>query len=440
MKQSDVKTGNYALTDSAGPQSVWYYIILAEQQAQFVRATAGRFDILLSVDATTSRLEELDRFITILSRSSWYYGRPLTVLLNNERVFTFFKEIDSNKPQAVLEDLRSLRCDEVQLIHSVEKYQSGKFLVAQGIDLAYLDSLGKLLADGRLRVSSVHTLGVCLFTKVMRSAPESAALHLFDFESFSSVLIRDNLGRFIYLNNIAKDIGISYDRLLEETAGDYLGDEQSLPFHVYINNAKAGLSKAGYQLEPLSGRFGRPPDMMPPGWGRLAKGLSVALNSAKLLVWTLLLVATLSCLAASVTFLMSSDDDTTIATYQEKYASKLQLGRRLDSLRSIETAQNQRHVSGFRSANVISAFCQSRFGGLHLERIIVRRLGGDTSMVEIDGKSNRETRVFQYHRLLDSLMHPYSLSISSIVPNITSWRGHVDTSFDFKLSAVLDGR
>ncbi|MDH4032371.1 MAG: hypothetical protein OEV80_01070, partial [candidate division Zixibacteria bacterium] len=92
MKQSDVKTGNYALTDSAGPQSVWYYIILAEQQAQFVRATAGRFDILLSVDATTSRLEELDRFITILSRSSWYYGRPLTVLLNNERVFTFFKE------------------------------------------------------------------------------------------------------------------------------------------------------------------------------------------------------------------------------------------------------------------------------------------------------------------------------------------------------------
>jgi hypothetical protein len=167
------------------------------------------------------------------------------------------------------------------------------------------------------------------------------------------------------------------------------------------------------------------------------KYLPVVTNSLRLLTWILAVTALLAGLAAGLSGAFASGGDADVKSFQRKYASRLVLEKRLDSLGAVESQLSRALPATMPAASIVGIFCQKRFKELFLRRMSVTHTTTDTILVEIQGAAAKEATVFEYHNALAEFAYPIPIDVRAVLPEIVHERGLADTLIAFSFSMEL---
>jgi hypothetical protein len=171
---------------------------------------------------------------------------------------------------------------------------------------------------------------------------------------------------------------------------------------------------------------------------RAALGLSLALNSARLLALSLVAATLLLGMVTGITALWSSGVEQPLEDFQHRYSSRLQLANRLEQLKDQESHLRAAQGAPRRTATLASAFCQKAFGSLFLTELTVRYSSEDSVIVEARGSAKREATVFALRDHLAELLDPGQVTVNSVRPRQKTGREGIDSLFSFGLTVTLD--
>lgn len=427
-------TDNLWLLDLITPRAVEYLVIAGSERVDLVRLTGSKkHKILRHFTSPENGDDILMSFLEEIKSFPEYFGQPLTILLDNDHTFIYAKRLDGTTPADLMTRLQLIRNDNLDLSCSVKESSHGRLFVAQGIEQDYLKAIGETITKNQLPVSLVSTLAGFLMMAAPVPLRGQPTIDMFDW----------GLGDLSYL---AWDDGnsIVYGRERTQSGSSALLDRLKESFKceddlTAVNQYQMSGSRHDSQrnlacllrrgLDRKTGQLHKKVSS-----SRSAVVQSRTVNIAKLLVLVLGVSAILSGLVASTAAVISSVGSDVTSDYQQRYTVKLSLERKLDSLSTIMETASDTHPASNRSATFASLFCQKRLKGLYLTRLSIKHLTNDSVMIEVQGKTNRESSIFRYVDVINDLTSASRLEINAITPEVITKRTSADTLQTFMMS------
>src|SRR3989304_4023851 len=121
--------------DLLSPTAKSFFILVNSGSTAFMRVSGGRsFTVLLRHNSSESPEEHFRQFCDQLGRAPCYYGQPVTVLLDNDQVFTYFKWLGTVRPSQIMEGLRIVQRDEAVISHTVLRSRGSRIFAVQGVN------------------------------------------------------------------------------------------------------------------------------------------------------------------------------------------------------------------------------------------------------------------------------------------------------------------
>ncbi len=419
------------------------YIILAgRRRIELVRISRrGKLDVLVKTDAGQDATEAFRNHCKLLSSHKAYFGQPVKVLVYNDRAFTYFKRLDNVSPAQLFEKLKSIRKDDLKFLHTTAKIGKSTVFAWQAIDEEYLKALQESAQAHGILVTDIATLDSQLSLNGPVPNPGGSATHLYRMSSGETCYTVFDSADDIVFGMVGKaqaleDSGDMFKSLnaiyhaedVEPKPGFYSTDRSDVGNGMLLGSLLRTKTRRQKTLKALSHRSTS---------GRTANMLRVALNSGRLLVTILMALTLILGMTAGITGLWAGTLEEPLESFQQQYSTRLGLVQELDSLESLERDSRSDHGTSRQTASIVSTFCQKSYKGLHLTGISVRSVSGDSTLVEVEGASMKETTIFSYHRHLSELIRPNGPTLNSVRPQVRNSRNRTDSLFTFKMSMKL---
>ncbi len=425
------------LRDALSVRPVEYYIIVFQRRIEFIRVSNRRmYEVLLATDDYDSSPEALSRFLTDLKKSGQYFGQPVSVLIGNHQQFAYIRKIGADGPAAALRKLKYLDTDSVALTHTLQKRGKSTYLIAQGIESAFHQSISDVIQTHGLSATSLLTLPVFLFLRLPKGELECGGIVIADFgQGDMSYFVPDKNGGVHYG---ASDSNATAEELMSSIQAQHATDFDSASVTIYSQQ-----KRAGNPTQPLAGllmqRMASPriPASLAGTSGKTPRILQTVTNSMKLFMMICLAVLSLLAVVTGALGLMVDDDEARVGQYQQTYSEFLEVSRVLDSLSTAAQVLAEQQGGGQSKAALTGMLCQTSVNGLYLLGAAVRETSDDTTRVELEGIAKNEAAVFSYNRKLNEVSDPLKFVMSSVRPELVNQQGAVDTLVRFSFYMVV---
>ncbi|MEW6413258.1 MAG: hypothetical protein AB1483_12435 [Candidatus Zixiibacteriota bacterium] len=420
------------------PLSIEYAILILNESIHLVRiGHRSKIDMLYRKDDSST--VSIQSFLRHICEKGLYYGQPLSILIDDRNSWSYIAKVGKGGMTVALERLRSLADAHLECRHRVIRDKGDTIFFAQSVEKTYLEELLCACAAENINVTGISTLPVALFS-VPAILRRQETIQTFELPDGTVSYIIDKIDKGVVLGNSESSDLPSTISSLRNTFFEQPGQ---IPIETHVLNLSQNRALDQKAFGPIlkNALAGIPRLRQLAFKGKdslFALALKVAINSAKLLTSILTVLFLALALVAATTGFMTSGNDDTIDIYQQHYSHKLELESTLDSLKHESAELVARGSGSFNNATVISAFCQRRISSAYLNRILIRNMAPDSSLVEIAGAANTENAVFRYHDLLSEAVKPYVLSVNAIKPEITNSRGAADTTITFKFTMKID--
>ncbi len=441
-------TGSLFFRDLSSLLPVSYVIMLDPSGAEFLRLTSKeRPEILVRHSCCTNDVAQVRAFIAALAAGPCYFGQPVTVLIDNDRVFTYLKRLANLTPIQILNKLKFIQSEQFHFSYIVKQTSSGDLLICQAVAKDYLAAVDKAAAEHCVGVLGICTLAAFLAFHGQTPPLASMVVHKYQwFPSYVTDIIFDDKDNIVFGSGISNNGRCASEPLSGRMARLYRSCDCDIETKQYEFRGKGRcdvprgsdlgrLFKKGLRgIMRMNGLCIRTHSF------RSMRVVAVAGNSARLLVLIAAMIAVLALAVAGAAAILAEGGDEAAARYQERYATKLVLTQKLDSLHRIEVTLLDKVPRPTNAAAIISAFCQKCPQGLFLTRLTMTTSDSDSTLVVVAGTAESESIIFDYHRAINELVLPNHLDINSIRPVSGTALTAGKTSLNFTMSMIIYGR